>query len=296
MKEMKNSLRLILLIAVIMTVTFISASCLFAWYFTAPKHSRIDIGPDALPVGYEDVAFRTSDSLTIRGWYVPPRDSGGPVVILLHGYTGNRTHMLGKMWLLHEAGIGSLLYDARGCGESDGELVSMGYYEVADLEGAMRYLQERGVRDIGCIGVSQGGATIALAAPRLRGLKCAILESTYDDMENAIDRRFRNYLGLPGWLGASLMVPIAEWRLGCTTRGIAPVDRIGDLPCPILVMSGASDTRVWPEDTERLFDAAREPKQLWLVPGADHEDLQAAAPVEYRERVLEFIGEYLRSP
>ena len=58
-------------------------------------------------------------------------------------------------------------------------------------------------------------------------------------------------------------------------------------------LGGASDTRVLPEDTRRLYDAARGPKDLWLVPGADHEDLQAVAPREYESRVLAFLNRYL---
>jgi dipeptidyl aminopeptidase/acylaminoacyl peptidase len=291
MRKLSRTRRILLGIVISAAITFIAASGAFAWYFTAPHHMRITT---PLGIDHEDAAFTTSDSLTIRGWYVPPSDSLGPVVILLHGYTGNRTQMIGRARMLREAGIGSLLYDARGCGESDGSLVSMGYYETADLEAAIRFLRSRGVDDIGCIGVSQGGATIALAAERLSGIKCAILESTYDDMDHAIDHRFHHYLGIPSWLGASLMVPIAELRLGCSTGRIAPVDHVGELACPVMIIGGAADTRVWSDDTRRLFAAAREPKSLWFIPGAEHEDLQAFAPAEYQRRVLGFIEGYLR--
>ncbi|RMI14636.1 MAG: alpha/beta hydrolase, partial [Calditrichaeota bacterium] len=45
--------------------------------------------------------------------------------------------------------------------------------------------------------------------------------------------------------------------------------------------------------TVRLYGAAPSPKRLWLVEGADHEDLYAFAPEEYRRRVGEFIKTYL---
>jgi pimeloyl-ACP methyl ester carboxylesterase len=290
---MNTKLRIALRIAVGLAATFVAASCAFAWYFTAPRHARIDRAAADLPPEAEAIRFAAEDSVTLRGWYVPPREAGGPVVILLHGYTGNRTHMLGRMRMLREAGIGALLYDARGCGESDGDKISMGYYEASDLVGAARYLTGRGVRDIACIGVSQGGATIAFAAGRLPGLRCAILESTYDDMDHAIDHRFRHYIGVPGWLGAALMMPVAEWRLGCPTARIAPVESIGRLGCPVMIISGWDDTRAPSDGARRLFAAARAPKRLWLIPGADHEDLLDFAPGPYRERVLGFLRRYL---
>jgi fermentation-respiration switch protein FrsA (DUF1100 family) len=43
-----------------------------------------------------------------------------------------------------------------------------------------------------------------------------------------------------------------------------------------------------------LFDAAAGPKQLWLVPGARHEDLREFAPADYEQRVLAFLAEYLK--
>ena len=281
-------------------VLFIVASWVSARVFIGSHHCTIGAPPATFPYPVESVSFHTADSLTMRGWYCPASvvssdasPAASPAVILLHGYTSNRIDMLGKARTLHDAGYSTLMYDARGCGESDGEKISMGYFETADLVAAVNYLRDRGTREIGVIGVSQGGATIAMAADHLAGVRCAILESTYDDMDHAIDRRFRHYLGVPGWLGASVMVPFAEGRLGCCVHGISPVARIAKLGCPVMIISGEKDTRVPVEDTERLFEAAREPKILWLIPGADHEDLQRVAPAEYDRRVLAFLAHYM---
>ncbi len=275
---------------------FLVASWVLAHVFIRPRPCSVGQPPGDFPGRLESVSFGTSDSITIRGWYVAGATPASPTVILLHGYTDNRTKMLGRARMLRDAGYGALLYDARGCGESDGERISMGYYETADLIAAIGYLHSRGSAPIGVIGVSQGGATIALASGRLGGVGCAILESTYDDMRHAIDRRLRHYAGIPGWIGASMLIPIAESSLGCRVGMISPVCRIGKLGCPLLIISGESDTRVPPEDTRRLYDAASEPKRLWLVPAADHEDLQRAAPAEYQRRVLGFLRSNLPSP
>jgi pimeloyl-ACP methyl ester carboxylesterase len=274
-------------------VLFIVASWVSARIFIGSHHCAIGATPAGFPYAVESVSFRTSDSLELRGWYCPASRTGAPSVILLHGYTSNRTDMLGKARMLHDAGYATLMYDARGCGESDGEKISMGYFETADLKAAVAYLRGREIGEIGAIGVSQGGATIAMAGNHLAGIRCAILESTYDDMDHAIDRRFRHYLGIPGWLGASMLVPFAEGRLGCCVHGISPVARIARLGCPVMIISGEEDTRVPVEDTRRLFEAAAEPKSLWLIPHADHEDLQRVVPAEYDRRVLAFLGRYM---
>jgi hypothetical protein len=44
------------------------------------------------------------------------------------------------------------------------------------------------------------------------------------------------------------------------------------------------------EDTQRLFAAAREPKELWLLPNAAHVDLLEFAGDVYRRRILAFLA------
>ncbi len=279
-------------IAAVLLLLFAGISAVAAILFTAPAPADIGAVRD-LPFPASDVAFGTADGLMIRGWYAPSGADSG-TVILLHGYQGNRTHMIPRARMLREAGYGVLLYDARGCGTSDGDIVSMGYHETEDLLAAVGFLRERGERRIACIGVSQGGATIALAGGRLAGVRGAVCESTYDDLDNSIDRRFRHYIKVPSSVAGWLLHPVGEWRLGCRTAAIAPADSIGRLRAPLYIISGDSDTRVWNEDTRRLFAAAPEPKKLWFVPGADHVDLYGYAPQEYRRRLLGFLEECMK--
>ena len=58
---------------------------------TAPAPSQVEIPAD-LPFDVEEVTFLSEDGLRIAGWYVPPEN--GALVILLHGYGGNRTAMI----------------------------------------------------------------------------------------------------------------------------------------------------------------------------------------------------------
>jgi uncharacterized protein len=125
------------------------------------------------------------------------------------------------------------------------------------------------------------------AADQLEGVRCVICESVYDDMTHAVDRRMRRYTGLPGWFGASLLIPFAEHRVGVSIEHVKPLDHVGKLRCPVYIISGDQDNRTWPEDTKRLFEAAKEPKELWMVPGAGHEDLSGYAG--YQEKVLSFL-------
>ncbi len=59
------------------------------------------------------------------------------------------------------------------------------------------------------------------------------------------------------------------------------------------MIHGESDTYIKPAMARALFEIAREPKELWLVPGAKHNQALQVAGDEYRRRVLEFFEKHL---
>lgn len=282
-------LRLAVLALATGILLFAAVSAFFAWRFTSPTHRALAADPRRFLGEYEAVQFSARDGVKLAGWFVPSAGAKRAAV-LLHGFGSERSAMLARAKLLHEHGYAVLLYDARGHGESGGERVSIGWFETRDLLGALDWLRARGLSEFGCIGVSQGGATIALASSELHDVRWAVLESVYPTLHNAVDRRFRRTVHLPGWLAGSLMVPIAEWRLGVHADEISPREAIAKLPCPVLVMAGERDEHTHADDAREVFDRAREPKSWWLVPGAEHVDLYGAAKGEYERHLLEFLA------
>ena len=154
---------------------FAVVSTLFAWRFTTPPRHALAVRPETFLEAYENVTFPARDGVSLAGWFVPRRDTKRAVV-LLHGNGATRTQMLARARFFHDHGYSALLYDARGHGESGDALVSFGWYETRDLLGAIDWLRARGFSEIGLLGVSQGGATIALAASDLHGIRWAVLE------------------------------------------------------------------------------------------------------------------------
>jgi fermentation-respiration switch protein FrsA (DUF1100 family) len=98
-----------------------------------------------------------------------------------------------------------------------------------------------------------------------------------------------NYLGSIGRLMTPFLLNQLHWRLGVSSSQLRPLDHIGDVRCAVFIMSGEKDRNTRPTDTQMLFERARSPKQLWLVPNAGHVDLHRAARVDYESRVLAFL-------
>ena len=286
----RGTLRILALTFLVGVIGFVAVSAFFAYRFTTPARRALAAAPEKFLTAHESVRFPARDGGELAGWFVPRTDTK-KAVVLLHGYGTTRTQMLARARFFHEQGYAALLYDARGHGESGDALVSFGLFETRDLLGALDWLRSRGFTEFGCVGASQGGATIALAGAELRDVRWAILESVYPTLTNAVDRRFRRTVFLPGWLAGAAMIPLAEWRLGVRAETVSPRDAIATLPCPVLIMAGEKDTHTFPHDAREVYDRARDPKSWWLVSGAAHIDLYGFAKADYETRVRSFIAE-----
>jgi len=236
--------------------------------------------------GLQTVAFQTSDGMTLRGWY--SAGSRRSTVVLVHGGGGNRLQLFPDAQVLARHGYGFLLYDSRGEGESDGDLVSWGDREQRDVVAALDFVSARPETDparIAVIGFSIGGTSVALAAARDVRARAVILYATWTSLEDEIKAKYAKY-GPLSW-GPALY----EFRrAGVDVKAVRPIDHIGEIaPRPLLMIAGAADLDTPVPVMERLFQAAGQPKELWIEPGANHGGHLTAAPAEYESRVIAFL-------
>ena len=107
-----------------------------------------------------------------------------------------------------------------------------------------------------------------------------------------------------GWLGplgglnrfvAPLVIRAVTDQTGIGAEALRPIDRIGALAAPVLVLAGTLDRYTPLAETSALFARAVQPKELWEVEGAGHEDLHAFAGARYEQRVGDFLACHLRA-
>jgi alpha-beta hydrolase superfamily lysophospholipase len=204
--------------------------------------------------------------------------------------------MVDRARVLNAAGYSTLLIDFQGTGESPGDAITFGWRERLDVLAAVQALQQALPDEpIGIIGVSLGGAATLLAAPTLE-VQGVVLEAVYPSIDVAVQNRLRMRFGSLGVALSPLLLAQLHPRLGVRPSDLKPVDRIALLRCPVLVIGGTADRHTTVADTQRLYAAAVEPKDLWLIPNAAHVDYLRAAGDAYRQRVLAFFDHALRSP
>ncbi len=244
---------------------------------------RADLGR-----AYEDVKLKTADGLDLYGWYVPSEN--GAAVIAFPGRDGP----VNEARMLAEHGYGVLLFDMRGQGASDGEPNMLGWSSQEDLDAAIAFLEARPDVEpgrIGGLGLSVGGELMIQAAAENEGLAAVV-------SEGAGIRSIREALLLDG---ASKWISAPFWAVTTAATmvfsGTAPPPALDELAAEIspraLSLVYASPGQGGEELNPVYFDAAGEPKELWLVPGAEHTGGLDAQPEEYERRVVGFFDRAL---
>ena len=280
---------LVLLLAIggAATVTWLLGGAL-----SAPVLREIGPLPSTLS-GARTVSFASASGSRIRAWFALGRPGLGSVV-LAHAVRGDRRGMLGRAEFLHRAGYSVLLFDAQAHGESPGNRITFGYLEALDAVAAVSFATARDPDSpVAFLGVSQGGAA-ALLGPSPLPVSALVLEAVYSTVHEAVANRIAIRLGESGRLLTPLLVWQFELRLGVSPERVSPISGIRDIEAPLLLIAGERDRHATIEQSRVLFGVAPEPKELWIVPGAIHQDFHRLVPREYERRVLDFLSRTLR--
>ena len=251
-------------------------------------HSPAEYG-----LAFEEVTFQAVDGLSLRGCWIPAPGSERAVVIL-HGHGGSLDWDIHRAPALHAAGFNVLLFDFRAHGRSDGRLATFGYLERLDVQGAVEFLKRRGIKRIGLLGFSYGGMASTLAAPLCPDVNAVITDGGPARMRTAITGRCVE-ANLPRGLAAFLawlVISVTSLRLGVNLSRYEAVRWVGQIaPRPILFVHGGLDQ--YCPDFDELYAAAKQPKELWRLPGVGHTKASETYPEEFRRRVIGFFDENL---
>ncbi|HEY8170821.1 MAG TPA: alpha/beta hydrolase [Candidatus Limnocylindria bacterium] len=249
--------------------------------------------PSDLGFDYEDVSFTTDDGVSLTGWLIPAAHDTKTAVVVLHGFTGNRLPELAGFvpWLQERHNV--LQFDFRGHGESGPSPVTMGSRERRDVAAAVTFLRSRGLGPIALFGVSMGAAAAILAAPDLP-VAAVVADAAYAQVRHPIANRMRQQ----GWpmagAGSLAIVGAAAVRVG--SRLPSPISAVGRIsPRALLVIAPTGDQLISWRQSLALYEAAGQPKELFVVGGAGHGDAYATDPEGYRRRVLDFLERHLEA-
>lgn len=250
--------------------------------------------PVPLPAGFPAQAISIpGPGHAIAGWWLDQAGTS-PLVLLLHSIRADRSSMVSRAQLLASHGFSVLLIDLQGHGETPGNAITLGWREAADVVAAHQWLTRTAPsRRVGVIGCSLGGAAVLLG-PQPSGFDAVVLESVYPRVGRAVENRIRIRLGPLAPALAPLLLLQLQPRLHISSRDLEPIGSIARLGSPVLLVAGSRDEHTTLAESEELYRAAAQPKRLWVVNGARHQDLLAFDPAGYESKVVGFLIEHLR--
>ncbi|MDE2140926.1 MAG: alpha/beta hydrolase [Elusimicrobia bacterium] len=288
-------------VGVLLFVAGIAALCFWGAgvILHPPAMSPMWVFPEQFGLPYERVSFTTKDGLLLKGWLLPSATGDKRTIIMCHGWGDNKGELLKQTYFLNEtAGFNLLYFDFRSHGESEGEITTIGGLETIDFDAAVNWLKTARpelAERAGVFGLSMGAAVTVAALPGQPGLKCAAVESPYSDYKGVISRWGWNKFRVPRFPLIDFTLWMLRLRVGNPKIDIFnPVEAAPHIaPRPLFVIGGSEDDLMPVDDVTRVFNAAHEPKQLWIVPGAFHAKCREAAGMEYDTRVSGFFNRNL---
>ncbi|MFQ5855403.1 MAG: alpha/beta hydrolase [Anaerolineae bacterium] len=277
----------------------VGAAGLFSWFAGQQLTKRPEpdayANPARFDLPFEPVSFSSRDGVTLRGWFIPAEDGRGTIVFC-PGHTGSMHSDLGYVPWFHEAGYDLLMFDWRGRGRSDGAVTSLGILERRDLLGAIDFLQKRGVEQVGLMGFSMGGAVAMATSPMSEAVAAVVSDGAFTRVRDVVVSAMVRQRGMPPAIARLISRPIiwaASLQLGVDITLIDPIRWADFFRAPLLMIHGQQDPYVPPAAAYQLYHAAREPKELWMVPEAGHRDIYQLRQEEYKERVIGFFDRWL---
>jgi fermentation-respiration switch protein FrsA (DUF1100 family) len=243
--------------------------------FPAPRDFE-RLTPANLRMRYDDLRIPTQATGWIHAWWIPGEDAPRKTILMFHGNGYVLEESLEEVTELHKIGTNLLLVDYRGYGSSSRVTPSEATVNE-DADAALAWLTGRrqvAEGDVFVLGrsIGTGPATyLAAAHPALAGL---ILESPFSSIEDAAKE-----------VWPSRIYPV---HLLLRTH-FDNLSRIGRVRAPVLIVVGTADTLTPAWMAGRLYERANEPKQLYLVRGAEHNDLVDVGGEALREVLRRFV-------
>jgi pimeloyl-ACP methyl ester carboxylesterase len=265
--------------------------------------------PDA-----EEVTLRAADGLGLRGCYLKHTAAHRQGVVLFGLEFGSNRWACGPaVDYLRAAGYDVFTWEPRNQGDSECQenfepLQWVTNREVADCQAAVDYLKNRpdaDPRGVGLYGFSKGANAGLVVAAHDPFIRCAVTDGAFGHHSVMVPYMrvwfsiYNPRRPLHGLIGAWYFGLIArtatrslERERGVCFPDVETAVR-GLAPRPLLMIHGGADTYIKPVMARALFDHARRPKELWVVPDAKHNQALAVTGDEYRRRVQGFFDRHL---
>jgi fermentation-respiration switch protein FrsA (DUF1100 family) len=252
--------------------------------------------PSDLHLPCEDITLKTPEGLALSCWLIPAADTPRGTIIYLHGVSECKIVGLPMAGKLHALGYNVFLYDSRRHGDSGGRHCTYGFYEKHDATTVITYLLGRSdlrTGRIGLFGTSMGAAVAIQVASIDVRVVAVVAESGFATLRTIFDDYQKRMIKLPWHYLRNIVIKRSEHLAHFKANAVSPLEAVRDVHVPLFMLHGTADNLIKSRYSEMVFANANQPKELWLIPGARHNDMAEVGGEEYWRRVLGFFQNVL---
>lgn len=253
-------------------------------FFYYPDRIDYQQQPEKLAQTYDKITFSSHDGTKLTAWFVHSKLHKDPkeaiaTVIYFHGNAGNLTGQYDFVSWLPERGFNVFIFDYRGFGFSEGKTNIAGLY--LDSDSALNFIRQYpkiNPERLVVLGQSLGGNnTIAvIGRGNNKNIKAVVIDSTFYSYSSIANEKL--------WGGGLFL-----------SNKYSAYHYIANIsPIPLLMLHGKEDTIIPYQHAERLFQLAKLPKQLILIPQANH--VTTLHSEEIRNTIVTFYKQSVVKP
>lgn len=224
----------------------------------------------------KDIKIKNKRGLTLECSHFEPAKRVAkqlPCVIYLHGNCSSRIEALPAVEVLLPANITLFCFDFSGCGLSEGEYISLGWFEREDVEAVIDHLRKtEQVSTIGLWGRSMGAATALMHSDKDPSIAGIVVDSAFSDLRVLAEELAKTHAKIPKFItsGAlSILRKTIQSKAQFDINQLVPMNSMTSGFIPAFFVTGKDDTFILPHHTQDLYNKYAGDKNLVLVEG-DH--------------------------
>ncbi len=233
----------------------------------------------------------TTDGIAIDAVHLPGHDD--LAIVLAHGFTLHwQRPSVWKVATALNRTAGVITFDFRGHGRSGGTS-TLGDREIHDVDVVAGYARELGYQRVATVGFSMGASIVLRHAGLIGGVDAVVSVSGPGRWYYRGTRSMRKvHWAVEHRAGRLVAKTLLNTRISSGRWDPVPLPPAAAAaqiaPTPLLIVHGDLDGYFPVDHAQQLYAAARDPKELWIVPGFGHAE-SAATPA-----LLDRIGGWVR--
>ena len=216
-----------------------------------------------------------------------------PVVIYLHGNSSSRIEGFRNAPDLLKNGINVVIFDFAGCGLSEGEYISLGWFEKDDVKLIIDFVEKLpGVLGIGLWGRSMGAATTMFYAHSDPRSKAICMDRPFSDFKLLAKELCLRYITLPNFVLTATMSFVKDTvkdKCGLDIDKLKPILYANKTRTPAFFLHAVADELISLEQTLKLVENYAGEKFINVVEGG-HNSLRQKHVLE---KITNFFVTYL---